>query len=186
MEETNDQRDGAPVKTEEAQKPDVNWEEKAKNLEAEVAKFKRIAERNAKKAERDDAEPPSSFKETKDSTDLDYGQKAFLKASGINGSDELALVKEFARRTGDSLDAIVEDDIFKAKLDRLRTTKENALAAESKGRGNTSTGRDSADYWLAKLGPTDPVPADLPRELREKVVAARRSQGKTTKMFYNE
>lgn len=134
----------------------------------------------------DELKKPKETLQTKDSTDLDYGQKAFLKASGINGSDELALVKEFARRTGDSLDAIVEDDIFKAKLDRLRTTKENALAAESKGRGNTSTGRDSADYWLAKLGPNDPVPADLPRELREKVVAARRSQGKTTKMFYNE
>lgn len=185
MDETNEKQDGVLEKTEQdAQTP--NWEERAKSLEAEVAKFKRIAERNAKKAKEDDAEQPSSFRETKDSTDLDYGQKAFLKASGISGSDELALAKEFMKRTGDSLDSIVEDDIFKARLERLRTTKENALAAESKGRGNTSSGRDSAEYWLAKLGPNEQVPADIPQALRQKIVEARRSQGKSTKVFYND
>ena len=117
---------------------------------------------------------------------LDNGQRALLRAMGIKGADELQLAKDFLKRTGQDIDSLESDDIFQAKLEKLRTTKANELASSAEGnRGRSGGGKDTPEYWLAKLGPNDDVPADLPRDLREKIVQARTAQSKTSKMFYN-
>lgn len=160
-------------------------DKKEVDYKAEAAKWKRIAQRKASKTSDSQPEPIQS-KKNESSDQLDYGQKAFLKASGLNGADEIQLAKEFAKRTGEPLDVVVEDDIFKARLDKLRTTKSNEAAAESgANRGNNGAG-DPVEKVLASLGPNDPIPDGLPREVREKVVEARRQRGAKAKTFYND
>lgn len=118
---------------------------------------------------------------------LDNGQRALLRAMGIKGADEIQLAKDFLKRTGQDIDSLESDDIFQGKLEKLRTTKANEAAAETGNkRGNVGDSKESAEYWLAKLGPNDPVPADLPRALREKIVEARIGKNKTGKQFYND
>src|SRR3990167_5978034 len=94
--------------------------ERAKKAEGELKEMK---------AKRPEA-PKEPESQPKESSELDYGQKAFLKASGLSGADEIQLAKDFAKRTGEPLDMVVEDDIFKARLEKLRTTKANTEAAE--------------------------------------------------------
>jgi len=185
MEDAVEKQDGALENTEK-EATHTDWEAKAKETEAEVAKWKRIAERNAKKAERSDDSPSENITEKKtDSSELDYGQKALLRAMGIKGPDELQLTKDYMKRTGLDIDALESDDIFQARLDKLRTTKANEIAAEGKsGRGNTNT--DQVAKILSTLGPNDPIPSNLPREIREKLVDARRTSSSNNKMFYNE
>lgn len=177
-------QDGAvDVATAEVQ-PEVDVKALQKELadaKASIGSLKRDL-KDALKTKEPVAEPQTNL--TKEPSELDYGQKAFLKASGINGSDEIALVREFAKRTGDSLDSIVEDDIFKARLERLRTTKSNEVAAQSAGRGNQS--QDIVARELAKLGPNDSIPENLPRDVREKLVDLRRNKGSNAKQFYND
>lgn len=185
MAEPNDQQDGdldnTDGKSSEAPKPETP---KEPDWKAEAAKWKRIANKPAKPAD----EPQPSITTKEESSELDYGQKAFLKASGLKGPDEMQLAKDYAKRTGLDFDAVVEDDIFLARLDKLRTTKSNELAATaSNNRGTTSvSGKTTPEYWLAKLGPNDQIPADLSRDLRQQIVEGRRAQGKTTKIFYND
>jgi len=100
-------------------------------------------------------------------SDLDYGQKAFLKSYGVSGSDELALVKQFQDR-GFNLDSIVSDDVFTAKLNNLRQARETANAVP-KGKGRSSqTAVTDIDIAVAKFREDGTLPSDF--ETRNKVV----------------
>lgn len=180
MEEV-EQQDVALDNNEEAE----SGESKSQEIDykAEAAKWKRIAERNAKKAEKTEEAPKAEVKS--DPSELDHGQKALLRSMGIKGADELQLAKDFMKRTGQDIDSLESDDIFQAKLTKLRDTKANEAAAEGKtGRGTQAS--DPVAKILATLGKNDPIPADLPREVREKLVDARRAQSKESKQFYND
>ena len=120
---------------------------------------------------------------------LDRGQKALWRSyAQIEGVEEWALVRQEMKNSGISdPEVLSKNPYFMQKLETLRTTKANEAAADTGNRrGNTGGGKDTAEYWLAKLGPNDPVPADLPRDLREKIVQARVSKNKTDKMFYSD
>lgn len=183
--ESIEQQDGALENTEQVTEQ-PNWEAKSKDLEAEVAKWKRIADRNAKKA--DKPEEKSDDKPVKsEPSDFSHGEKALLRAIGIKGADELQLARDYIKRTGEDIDALEGDEIFQARLEKLRTTKANELAASTTNRGNQGANtKENPEYWLAKLGPNESVPLELPFELRQKIVAARRAQSKAGKMFYSD
>jgi len=170
--------------SQDSQETKVDWESDAKKAKAEAAKWKRIAERNAKKSE-PEHESVSSSKEQKESSDLDYGQKALLRSMGIKGADEIQLAKDFMKRTGMDIDALESDDIFQARLEKLRTNKSNEAAADAaRGGGQGSSGgRTSVEYWLAK---GEHPPAELGRKLAAEYVAARRASSQNNKMFYND
>mgnify|MGYP001615612811 CR=1 FL=1 len=105
--------------------------------------------------------------------ELDYGQKAFLKTYGIQGSDELALVKSFATRTGDDLDTIVSDEIFLGKLKSLREARESADAIP-KGKGRSAqTGVTNVDIAYARYKETGEWPSDfeIAKKLKDVIVA---------------
>lgn len=125
--------------------------------------------RQLKRVQRELGEEPDEpiTKTTKKSGDFDYGQKAFLKSSGINGSEEFAFVKTWADRTGDDLDTIVEDDIFQAKLEKFRSNKQTKVAIPPTGRRGSQAPSDSTEYWLSK-----PF-SEVPKEMRQKVLNER-------------
>src|SRR3990167_9359258 len=104
-------------------------------------------------------------------SDLDYGQKAFLKAYGISGSEELALIKQFQDR-GFGLDSIVEDDVFKAKLTNLREVKESQDAIpKAKGR-SAQVASTNIDLAYAKFKESGEWPQDFDtaKKLKDKIV----------------
>jgi len=156
-----------------------DWE----NLNSTLGSLKRDLKDLQKPKE--ESATPKETSQTTEPSDLDYGQKALLRATlNIKGADELQLAKDYMKRAGVDADALEGDDIFMAKLDKLRTTKSNELAAQStNGRGNTVSGRSTVEYWIAK---GEHPPAELGRDLAYQYVQAKRNQGKNTKMFYND
>lgn len=129
----------------------------------------------------------SKFKEPETKTetapskpsDLDWGQKAFLLANGIKGSDETGLVKDFMANTGKSLDEVMESKYFQSELKEFRDAKltENAVPSGSKRTGQTA--QSTVEYWLSKgeLPPTSEV------QLRREVVNARLKAEKSGNVF---
>ena len=105
-----------------------------------------------------------------ESADLNYGEKAFLKTYGIQGSDELALVKSFTARTGDDLDTLVSDEIFLGKLNSLRQARESANAIPKSKNRSGQTGITDVDLAVAKYKETGELPTDF--ATRNKVVDA--------------
>jgi hypothetical protein len=126
------------------------------------------------------AEPKTEVKETK-TNDLDYGQKAYLKAYGIAGSDELALVREYLT-TGKSIDEIVENKHFNNDLGDLREVKATKEATPSATKRGAPSGTTSVEYWLAKgeLPPADNV------QLRRDVLNARIEREKQRSKFSDQ
>lgn len=108
--------------------------------------------------------------------DLDYGKKAFLIANGIK-ADEHQLVKDELAKSKLSLEELVENEYFQAKLKRVRElrTSENATPKNTNRTGQSAA--DTVEYWIAK----GELPPD--RSLREKVVRARRDAEKNKNVF---
>jgi hypothetical protein len=82
--------------------------------------------------------------------ELDYGQKAYLNSYNIKGADELALVKNWLARTGDELDAVVDDEIFNAKLKSLRDARATKEAIPAGNKRSATPAIDTVDYHIAK------------------------------------
>jgi len=128
---------------------------------------------------------PTKTEPKKESSELDYGQKAFLKASGYQSAEEMQKAFEYAKRNNLTLDEVVGDEIFNQRLEKDRTTKANEIAAQgSTGRGTQgASGKNSVDYWLAK---GEHPPKELGKKLAEEYVEARREKGRHSKQFYND
>lgn len=138
---------------------------KAEGFELKEGKWVKSAKADTK-PKKVDTELP---KETSKPSDLDYGQKAFLKAYGISGSDELALVKQFQER-GFELDGIVGDDVFTAKLNNLREAKASQDAIPKAKKRSGAPVADGVDEAVAKYKETGELPKDF--ATRSKVVNA--------------
>lgn len=170
VETTETAEEVQPTRQEEPAKP-------TETPEARVARLRRQL-KQAEKAAGVDDEPER--KPSKKSDDLDYGQKAFLVASGVKEADEIALAKEFVSNTGKSLDDVLASKHFQAELNDLRETKASLAAVPSSGNRTGQSAQDTVEYWIAK----GELPPASERELRTKVVNARINKEKgAAKMF---
>ncbi len=178
MENENDQE--VEVDTEEELVEEAEKPEKPKlTLEQQKA----ILQRKMTKINKElgiEAPKPTEKAETPKSNELDYGQRAFLKTYGIAGADELALVKSWAERTGDQIDAMVEDEIFNAKLKGLRDQKaaKETLQSVSNSRNAQPSSKSKAEFWLDK--PFDEVPKEFKQEVLNIKLEQEREGGKFT------
>lgn len=154
--------------------------------EARLARLERQATQLRKKLGIEKSETKEVKIETKTDTksdELDYGQKAFLRSYDIKGADEIALVKNWQKRTGDELDAIVEDDIFQAKLKSLREARATNDALPKSNRRGTQPAPNDESYWTARIESgqstlADIEDVDMRRKVLNKRVAKEKSGGK--------
>lgn len=112
------------------------------------------------------------------SDDLDYGAKAYLTANGIKGAKEFDFVKTELKASGEDLDTLLENDYFKARLEKFRALGKTAEATPA-GKRSSGVATDSVEYWMAK--PFEEVPKDM----RAKVVNAQLEKEKNKGVFYN-
>lgn len=111
-----------------------------------------------------------------------------LKAASITHEDDIELAKKTAEKWNMSIDEVIEDEDFKAKLDRQQTNRAN-VEATAGIKGDKSQGgsaKETSAYWNAKGQP--PTPEDIPnRKTRQKIIREMRQAstggGKT---FYND
>ncbi len=152
--------------------------ERLKGLESTVGSLKR------------DLKDLKKSKETQETTtpnlDADLLQKTYLRSASITEDDEVALALETSKKWGVSLDKLVDDEDFKVKLDKLRTTKANAAAtAHVRGSGSAQNAKDTVDFWVAKGVP--PTPEQIPdRKMRATIARALMDNAKDGSKFYNE
>ena len=140
--------------------------------------------KDLKKAQEQSKETP-----TKETKPEEFGllHKSFLRAAGITDPEEVELARATAKKWGVEIDAIVDDEDFKVKLERLRTTKANALATSNvRGGAGTQQAKLTPEYWIAKGTP--PIKADVPdRKTRAKIIRAMMEKANTGgKTFYND
>lgn len=144
--------------------------------EARISRLRRQLEREEKKLgiAKDTPEPTES--KPQNSGDFDYGQKAYLRSFDIKGSDELQLAKDWMRRTGDTLDSMVEDDIFLGKLKSLREAKATAEAIPKTSKRSPQPAQDDVQFWLSK--PFNEVPQDMKRKVLNAKIKSERDDNK--------
>lgn len=135
-----------------------------------------------------EVKPKETYKPEKEpskpSDDLDYGEKAYLRSAiGLKGADELQLAKEWKAKYQSTAEEMESDEVFLARLDKLRKARASDEATPKGGRSASPKGDEFASA-MAKYMDTGELPED--RELREKVVEARIAKESSNKMFYNQ
>lgn len=158
------------VEAEESETEDTtDWKAEAEALKG---RLKRAETKLSKSADKPAAKPTSK------SDGLDYGAKAYLAANGIKGAKEFDFVQSELKKSGEELDALLENDYFKTRLDNFRALSKTAEAVP-KGNRSSAMAVDSVDYWMAK--PFEEVPKDM----KAKVVQAKLDKEKSKGVFYN-
>lgn len=115
-------------------------------------------------------------------------QKSYLRSAGIVEADEVELAKEFRKKWNMDYDVLVDDEDFKGKLEKLRTTKSNAKATNVEGGNGSSNGaKNSVDYWEQKGElPSQKDVSDRKTRAQIARTMAERSRGGGSGKFYNE
>lgn len=158
----------------ETPEPEKVEEKPTETLEARKARLERMLEQTNKKL---GVTPEPKEVKTSKSDSLGYGEKAFLVANGIKG-EEMKMVEEALKKSGDSIEDILENPYFQAKLEEARNLAKTADASP-KGKRPSPIPTDSVEYWIGK--PME----EVPQEMRIKVVNAKLNKEKTTGIFYN-
>lgn len=164
--------DNNEAETEEVFEEVEDTEEDTTDWKAEALKYKNILDRNKNK--KADEKPASKTK----SDDFGYDVKAYLKSSGIN-ADEFDFVKAEMKASGKDVDSLLESKYFQEGLERHREINKTSNATiKSKRSGGVAV--DSVEYWAGKDF------ADVPADMRGKVLAHREAKEKNKGMFYNQ
>lgn len=148
--ENNEEKEKTEVENTEEILEKKEGEKPQETSEAKLARLKRQTAQLEKKLGIKN-EVKSEIKKEQKSDDLDYGEKAFLRSYEIKGADEIALVKNWVKRTGDELDVVVEDEIFQSKLKSLREAKASADAIPKGKTRTTQQAQNDEQYWTAKI-----------------------------------
>lgn len=166
----------------ELQEPEDNdktdWKAEAKKAHGAAKRYKTKLDKLKDGPKADEKKPSAKDKKSSDEKGFDYGQKAYLKASGIT-PDEFAFVQKVMVDTGKSLDDVLEAKYFQAELKEMREVKATKDAMPNASKRSGANSRDSVEYWVAKgeLPPADQV------ELRRKVVNAKLAVAKQKSTF---
>lgn len=167
----------------------TDWKAKAEELE-QKRREDGIRSRERNKALKEKLASLETFKPTeKKDKPEEFGllQKSFLRAAGITDPEEIELARTTAKKWGVEIDAIVDDEDFKVKLERLRTSKSNALASSNiRGSAGTQSAKNTPEYWISKGAP--PTKADVPdRKTRAGIIRKMMERASTGgKTFYND
>lgn len=155
-------------------------EKQKRTPEEELAYFEGRARRLRKDLGLDDSpkQDKPAKKAAQKSDELDYGAKAYLAANGIKGAKEFDFVQSELKKSGDNLDALLENDYFKTRLENFRALNKTAEATPT-GRRATGVATDSVEYWMTK--PFEEVPKDM----RNKVIQAKLDKENSKGGFYN-
>ena len=149
---------------------DAPEEQGVEYWKAEALKNKAILDRNKNKPKAEPAQEAPT-----DSFGLEV--KGYLKASGFQAS-EFDFVKAEMKKSGESVDALLENDYFQNNLAKFReqATTDNAVP---QGKGANGVPTDSVEYWASK-----PF-SEVPKDMKAKVVNAQIEQESSKGVFYN-
>jgi hypothetical protein len=141
------------------------------------------------KRELKDLKKPKETTDTPKKTENDSSgllEKGYLRTAGISDAEEVELALSTAKKWGITVDALVDDEDFKTKLEKHRTQKANlAATTDIKGDKGTSSAKNSVEYWIAKGTP--PSATDVPdRKTRAKIARAMMANEKSSKQFYSD
>lgn len=147
--------------------------------EEELVYFEGRAKRLRKDLGLEEEPKPKPEKKTAQKSDgLDLGAKAFLTANGIKGSKEFEFVQSELKKSGESVDSLIENEYFKDKLEKFRALEKTVEATPS-GKRSSGVATDSVEYWMEK--PFEEVPKDM----KAKVVQAKLDKEQNKGHFYN-
>lgn len=114
-----------------------------------------------KRATKPKSEPKKESKNiTKETGDLDWGQKAYLRTEGIE-STEFDFVQEQLDESNLPLEKLISNNYFKSQLQEFRDQKSAEKATPGKTRGATKSAKTEPAFWLDK--DFKDVPEDMKR-----------------------
>lgn len=146
------------------------------------AKYARMSRQTAQLAKKLGIEPEArkASKQSK-SDELGYGEKAYLVANGIKGSDEMALIQDTMRETGRSLESVIESKFIQGELKSMREAKAVDAAIPKGTKRSQNSNSNDVDYWIAR----GELPEDngSNQELRMKIVAEERRRASVSSPF---
>jgi hypothetical protein len=162
---TDDVEDTSESVEETTEETQVERQEKPKRtpqeeFEYHMGRAKRIAKKLGleESSEKTDVKKDSS----KPTDDLDYGEKAYLRSAlNIKGADEIQLAREWKKKYGSSVEEMESDEVFNARLTKLRETRESQDALPKGKNRSAQTAVTDIDMAVSKFKESGELPTDF-------------------------
>jgi hypothetical protein len=148
-------------------------ERQQESLEDKESRLERQLNQTRKKMGKD--EPKQKAKQ---SDSFDYGEQAFIEQRGIKSNSDTEFLRAEMQDSGKSLKATLDNPRFLKDLEQHQALEVTANAVPT-GQNANSTATDSVEYWSAK-----PI-AEVPADMRSKVVNAKIAKERDVGKFYN-
>lgn len=136
--------------------------------------------RETPKSERK-SEARTELKKDRQTDDLDYGQKAYLRAEGFESTEFEWVKKEMEDSGVGDIEKLLSNGYFKARLKEMRdkVSVEKAVPMGTRGSGESS--QSKVEHWVNK----GEMPPNTPEnfELRTKVLEARLKKERSAGAF---
>lgn len=171
-ENTNDTQDvdvSEDELSEEPTSPETDWEAEAKKArgiaQRALTKLKKLGDKKPEPAK--PAEPAETAPKTGelDETALDY-----LDLKGINEDEDIKIIQDVVRKTGQTVRQALKDDYVQSKLKSNKEARDVKAALPGNTKRGGSGANDSFEAALAKYEKTKELPTDF--DLRIKVIDA--------------
>lgn len=156
----------------------IDWKAKAIELKGlnqrRATKLAKLKEKLSVKNEKPAEVQPTKIEPKSD--ELDYGAKAYLKASGIEPT-EFEFVKKHIKESGKDIDSLLNSGYFQSELKDYRNAEAVKKATPSSTRLAPDNGKSKVDYWIDR----GELPPDTyeNRQLRFDIVNARYEREKS-------
>lgn len=191
MEETNEdqgvqQQTTADTGEQGAERTD--WKGKFTALEASTNEIIGSLKRDIKDLKKSNAPKADTSPESQpqDKKGFDYGQLAYLEAKGFSDKADQQWLESMVQESGFELKDLLDKPWVQNELKERKEHRMAEAATPSGSKAAGQSGRDTVDYWVAKINQGSATVKDIPdRELRFKVVEARHKAEKQKGEFYD-
>ena len=164
------------VETEEEQKEEPKVEKPKETPEQKEARLERQLKQVRKQLGKEETKEAKPIK--KATGDLDEMQLDYLDLKGISDDEDIEIIQNVVKKTGQTVRQALKDDYVVAKLEQLKNKRQEALKDKEVSRATPSSARRSGasvsndvDFWYAKFEKDGTLPDDF--ELRSKVINKR-------------
>lgn len=114
--------------------------------------------------------------ETPKTGELDDTQLDYLDLKGITEDEDIAVIKNIMKKTGQTVREALKDDYVIAKLKDLKVARDVKTATPSSTKRSGQQATDNEDYWFQKYEASGELPNGMPEGMAIKLINRKANQ----------
>lgn len=165
-----------PPESGEGEEDTTDWKAEAKKLQEKAIKQRETTKELKAKLKELTPKEKAEVKQEAKTGELDDTQLDYLDLKGISEDEDIAVIKNIMKKTGQTVREALKDDYVVAKLKDLKVARDVKTATPTATKRSGQQTTDNVDYWFQKYESSGELPKGMPAGMAAKLVSRRAAQ----------